>query len=133
MNQTERRHFSWIEKAAAVVVVLGALWGIFTWLTGDHSVAQQINSVNTRVDDSNTSIGKLDRRVVDLEHSDKDQEAHFSRVESALAQYQASSDRQFDDMRRTLSDINKKLDDMHDQLLLNGAGNRPELRKWTKP
>jgi len=128
----ERRQYSWLDRILAAAAVIGALYAGVTWFTGDHSVAQQISSVNTRVDDSNLSIGKLDRRVVDLEHSDKDQEAHFARVEAALAQYQASSDRQFDDLRRTLGDMNKKLDDMHDQLLLNGAGNRPETRKWLK-
>lgn len=74
----------------------------------------------------------LDRRVQTLEDHDKNQEQHFSRLESDQSQIKSDVKEQLRSIASDVKDTNTKIDQVHDQLLENSAGNRNDTRRWSK-
>jgi hypothetical protein len=71
-------------------------------------------------------------RVSTLEEHDKQQEAHFSRIEIAMQEQRSDMRDQLRDIGQSVKDTNAKIDALKDQLVSNSAGNRPGIRGWTK-
>lgn len=79
-----------------------------------------------------TSIGfvfavysSLDKRIIELEASDKQQELHFQRIEIAQADSRS-------EVRQSIDKLGDKIDKLNDKFSYNGAGNRPETSRWTR-
>lgn len=79
-----------------------------------------------------TSIGfvfgvysSLDKRITELEASDKQQELHFNRLELAQADSRT-------ELRQSVDRLGDKVDKLVDKLSFNSAGNRPETQRWTR-
>ena len=79
-----------------------------------------------------TSIGfvfgvysSLDKRILELEASDKQQELHFQRIEIAQADSRS-------EVRQSIDKLGDKIDKLNDKFSFNGAGNRPETQRWTR-
>ena len=71
-------------------------------------------------------------RVSTLEEHDKQQEAHFTRIESAMQEQRSDMRDQLRDISQSVKDTNAKIDLLKDQLMANSAGNRPGIKGWTK-
>ncbi len=71
-------------------------------------------------------------RVQTLEDHDKQHEVHFSQVERALDQQRTDVKEQLRGIGQDVKDTNKKLDDLTQQLILNSAGGRPDIRRWAR-
>lgn len=74
----------------------------------------------------------FDDRIRDLETSDRQQEQHFSRIESDQSQTKSDMKEQLRSIASDVKDTNTKIDQVHDQLLENSAGNRSDTRRWAK-
>jgi hypothetical protein len=74
----------------------------------------------------------LDRRVLTLEQNDKQQEQHFARIESDQSQIKSDVKEQLRSIASDVKDTNVKIDQVHDQLLENSAGQRTDTRRWAK-
>jgi hypothetical protein len=79
-----------------------------------------------------TSIGfvfgvysSLDKRILELEASDKQQELHFQRIEISQADSRS-------EVRQSIDKLGDKIDKLNDKFSFNGAGNRPETSRWTR-
>ena len=79
-----------------------------------------------------TSVGfifgvynSLDKRIIELEASDRQQELHFSRLESAQSDSKA-------EIKQSVEKLGDKVDKLIDRLSYSSAGNRPETRPWTR-
>jgi TolA-binding protein len=120
MNESRRGWLGFPESLPALLTAVGMVGGAWIYVTSVYgSIDQRIVSISTR--------------VIDLEHSDKDQEAHFARIEAAQTQDRQDTRDRLNDLQKSINDVNGKLDTMHDQLLMNSAASRPETRRWTKP
>lgn len=71
-------------------------------------------------------------RVSTLEEHDKQQEAHFTRIETAMQEQRSDMRDQLRDISQSVKDTNAKIDLLKDQLVANSAGNRPGIKGWTK-
>ncbi|SAL10615.1 hypothetical protein AWB73_00135 [Caballeronia turbans] len=71
-------------------------------------------------------------RVSTLEEHDKQQEAHFTRIETAMQEQRSDMRDQLRDISQSVKDTNAKIDLLKDQLMANSAGNRPGIKGWTK-
>jgi uncharacterized protein involved in exopolysaccharide biosynthesis len=71
-------------------------------------------------------------RVSTLEEHDKQQESHFTRIETAMQEQRSDMRDQLRDIGQSVKDTNAKIDALKDQLVSNSAGNRPGIRGWTK-
>jgi uncharacterized protein YoxC len=71
-------------------------------------------------------------RVSTLEEHDKQQESHFTRIETAMQEQRSDMRDQLRDIGQSVKDTNAKIDSLKDQLVSNSAGNRPGIRGWTK-
>lgn len=71
-------------------------------------------------------------RVSTLEEHDKQQEAHFVRIETAMSEQRSDMRDQLRDISQSVKDTNAKIDLLKDQLMANSAGNRPGIKGWTK-
>lgn len=67
----------------------------------------------------------LDKRIVELEASDKQQELHFQRIE--IAQTDSRTE-----VRQSIDKLGDKIDKLKDSFTFNGAGSRPETSRWTR-
>lgn len=85
----------------------------------------------------------LTGRVAILEDHDKSHDQHFARIESETQQHfsriESDMQQQRLDMKDQLKsigsdvkDTNSKIDALRDQLSQNSAGNRPDIRRWSK-
>ncbi|MBU9173969.1 MULTISPECIES: hypothetical protein [Burkholderia] len=71
-------------------------------------------------------------RVQTLEDHDKQQEAHFSQIEAALAQQRSDVKESLRDIGASVKETNGKIDYLTQQLYLNTAGNRPDTKRWSR-
>ena len=74
----------------------------------------------------------LEGRVSKLEQTDREHERLFSRVESDLRQQRDDVKEQLRNISDDVKNTNQKLDELTKQLLINSAGNRPDIRRWSK-
>jgi uncharacterized coiled-coil protein SlyX len=79
-----------------------------------------------------TSIGfvfgvysSLDKRILELEASDKQQELHFQRIEISQADSRS-------EVRQSIDKLGDKIDKLNDKFSFNAAGSRPETSRWTR-
>lgn len=71
-------------------------------------------------------------RVGTLEDHDRQQEAHFARIESDMQQQRADVKESLRSISSDVKDTNSKIDQLRDQLSLNSVGNRPDIKRWSK-
>ncbi len=71
-------------------------------------------------------------RVSTLEDHDRQQEQHFSRIESDMQQQRADMKDQLRSISADVKDTNTKIDQLRDQLLQNSVGNRPDAKRWAR-
>jgi hypothetical protein len=74
----------------------------------------------------------FDHRILLLEQNDKAQEQHFGRIESDQSQMKSDVKEQLRDIASDLRDAKASIGEVHDQLIENSAGNRPDTRRWAK-
>ena len=79
-----------------------------------------------------TSIGfvfgvysSLDKRILELEAADKQQELHFQRIEISQADSRS-------EVRQSIDKLGDKIDKLNDKFSFNAAGSRPETQRWTR-
>jgi hypothetical protein len=78
-----------------------------------------------------TYTGMTDN-IKELKASDKAQNDHFTRIESAMQDQRSDTREQLRNIGADVKDLSSKLDWWKDQMINNSAGNRPETRKWSK-
>lgn len=74
----------------------------------------------------------LTGRVGILEDHDRQQEQHFSRIETQMDKQQADVNEKLRSISSDVKDTNSKIDQLRDQLLSNSVVNRPDIKRWSK-
>lgn len=75
---------------------------------------------------------EIDHRVLALEAQVQPNNDRFTRIEMSIRDQSGATKEQLASISSDIRDTNKKLDDLHDQILLSSAGNRPDMRRWAK-
>lgn len=105
------------------------------WFDGTINLPTIFSVVAASVSVAYFGVGlynSIDRRVMTLEQSDRQQEQHFTRIETDQAQLKSDVKEQLRGIATDVKDTNAKLDQVHDQLLMNSAGTRSDTRRWAK-
>lgn len=69
----------------------------------------------------------FDKRLTTLEQNDREQEAHFQRIEQANAEFRT-------DIRSSMGNIQTTVTQIRDWMLTDGrVSNRAEAKPWTRP
>ncbi|VVE77377.1 hypothetical protein [Pandoraea sputorum] len=71
-------------------------------------------------------------RVSALEQRDREQEAHFTRIERAMQEQRDDVRQQLRDINGSVKDTNQKIDGLRDMLVQNSAGARPDIKRWSR-
>lgn len=71
-------------------------------------------------------------RVSALEQRDREQEAHFARIERAMQEQRDDVRQQLRDINGSVKDTNAKIDSLRDMLIQNSAGARPDIKRWSR-
>lgn len=106
-----------------------------SWFDGTINVPTIFSVVVAAVSVAYFGVGlynSIDRRVLTLEQSDRQQEQHFTRIETDQAQIKSDVKEQLRGIAADVKDTNTKIDQVHDQLLMNSAGTRSDTRRWAK-